>query len=103
VGVNAWERWGAKATVWHRREEGNRWETRGGINTLRSGSATVTFESPEPPSWISKPPGTDDFSRLTREQPGTSGKNSEVLGKVFSRLRQLADRSFVAGIILVLE
>jgi hypothetical protein len=46
----------------------------GGINTLRSRSATVTFESPEPPGWIPEPPGTGDFSRLTREQPGTSGK-----------------------------
>jgi hypothetical protein len=75
----------------------------GGINTLKSGSATITFESPKPPGWIPEPPGTDDFSRLTREQPGTFGENSEVPGKVFSRLRQLADRSFVAGIILVLE
>jgi hypothetical protein len=37
------------------------------------------------------------------KQPGTSGKNSEVPGKKFSRLRQLADGSFVAGMILVLE
>jgi hypothetical protein len=28
VGVNAWERRGANATVWRREEEGNRWETR---------------------------------------------------------------------------
>jgi hypothetical protein len=63
----------------------------------------VTFETPEPPSWIPEPPGTGDFSRLTWEQPGTSGKSSEVPGKVFSRLRQLVDGSFVAGIILVLE
>jgi hypothetical protein len=28
VGVNAWERRGAKATVWRRREEDNRWEMR---------------------------------------------------------------------------
>jgi hypothetical protein len=39
--------------------------------------------------------------------PGTSalssGKISEVPGKVFPRLSQLADGSFVAGIILVLE
>jgi hypothetical protein len=56
----------------------------------------VTFEIPEPP-------GTSDFSRLTWEQPGTSGKSSEVPGKVFSRLCQMADGSFVAGIILVLE
>jgi hypothetical protein len=28
VGVNAWERRGAKATVWCRREEDNRWEMR---------------------------------------------------------------------------
>jgi hypothetical protein len=47
--------------------------------------------------------GTSDFSRLTWEQPGTSGKSSEVPGKMFSRLSQLADGSFVAGIIFVLE
>jgi hypothetical protein len=29
VGVNAWERWGEKATVWRREEGDNRWETRG--------------------------------------------------------------------------
>jgi hypothetical protein len=52
----------------------------GGINTLRSGSATVTFETPEPPGWIPEPLGTGDFSRLTWEQPGTSGKSSEVSG-----------------------
>jgi hypothetical protein len=75
----------------------------GGINTLRSGSATVTFESPEPPGWIPEPPGTGDFNRLSWEQPRTSGKNLEVPRKVFSRLRQLADSSFVAGIILVLK
>jgi hypothetical protein len=75
----------------------------GGINTLRSRSAMVTFESPEPPGWIPEPLGTGDFSRLTREQPETSGKNSKVPGKVFSRLRQLADRSFVPGTNLVLE
>jgi hypothetical protein len=75
----------------------------GSINTLKSRSATVTFESPEPPGWIPESPGTGDFSRLIRKQPRTSGKNSEVPGKVFSRLRQLADGSFVAGIILVLE
>jgi hypothetical protein len=75
----------------------------GGINTLRSGSATVAFERPEPPGWIPEPPGTGDFSRLTWEYPGTSGKCSEVPRKVFSRLRQLADGSFMAGIILVLE
>jgi hypothetical protein len=28
---------------------------------------------------------------MTGEQPGTSGKNSEVAGKMISRLRQLAD------------
>jgi hypothetical protein len=28
VGVDAWERRGANATVWRREEEGNRWETR---------------------------------------------------------------------------
>jgi hypothetical protein len=75
----------------------------GGINTLRSRSATATFEISEPPGKIPEPPGTGDFSRMTWEQSGTSGKNSEVLGKKFSRLRHLADRSFVAGIILVLE
>jgi hypothetical protein len=48
VGVNAWERRGAKATIWHREEEGNSWETRG-INTLRSGIATTTFENPKLP------------------------------------------------------
>jgi hypothetical protein len=37
------------------------------------------------------------------KQPGTSGKNSVVPGKKFSRLRQLADGSFVVGMILVLE
>jgi hypothetical protein len=58
-----------------------------GINTLRSGSATVTFESLKPPGCIPGPPRTGDFSRLSWEQPKTSGKNSEVLGKVFSRLR----------------
>jgi hypothetical protein len=83
-------------------EEDNRWET-GGINTLRSGSAKVTFETPEPPGWIQEPSGTSDFSRLTWEQPGTSGKSSEVPGKVISRLSQLTDGSFVAEIILVLE
>jgi hypothetical protein len=36
-------------------------------------------------------------------QPRTSGENSEVPRKMFSRLRQLADRSVVAGMILVLE
>jgi hypothetical protein len=61
----------------------------------------VNFKTPEPPGWIPEPPGTGDFSRLTWEQPRTSGKSSEVPGKVFSRLRQLADGSFVAGIILV--
>jgi hypothetical protein len=76
---------------------------RGGINTLRSRSATVTFETPEPPGWITEPPGTGDFSRLTWEQPTTSGKSSEVPGKEISRLSQLADGSFVAGIILVLD
>jgi hypothetical protein len=69
---------------------------KGGMDTLGSGTTTVIFESPEPL-------GTGDFNRLTWEQPRTSGKNSEVPGKKFSRLRQLADRSFVAGIILVLE
>jgi hypothetical protein len=44
-----------------------------------------------------------DFSRLTWEQPGTSEKNSEVPGKRISRLRQLADRSFVDEMILVLK
>jgi hypothetical protein len=68
----------------------------GGINTLRSGTTMTTFENPEPP-------GTGDFSRLTRVQLGTSGENSKVPGKMSSRLRQLADRSFVAGMILVLE
>jgi hypothetical protein len=33
----------------------------------------------------------------------TSGKNSKVPGKKISKLRQLADRSFVAGMFLVLE
>jgi hypothetical protein len=37
----------------------------GGINTLRSGSATVTFETPEPLGWIPEPLGTGDFRRLT--------------------------------------
>jgi hypothetical protein len=68
----------------------------GGINTLKSRSATATFVIPEPP-------GTGDFSRLTWVQPGTFGKNSEVPGKMISRLRQLVDRSFVAWMILVLE
>jgi hypothetical protein len=39
----------------------------GGINTLRSRITTSTFENPEPP-------GTGDFSRLTRAQSGTSGE-----------------------------
>jgi hypothetical protein len=46
----------------------------GGINTLRSGTSTTIYESPEPPVQIPEPPGTGDFSRLTWEQPGTSGK-----------------------------
>jgi hypothetical protein len=36
-------------------------------------------------------------------QSRTSRKNSEVPGKMFSRLRQLTDRSFVVGMISVLE
>jgi hypothetical protein len=52
----------------------------GGINTLRSRSAMVTFEIPEPP-------GTGDFSMLTWVQPRTSGKNLEVPRLMFSRLR----------------
>jgi hypothetical protein len=36
----------------------------GGINTLRSGTTTTIFESPEPQ-------GIGDFSRLTWEQPRT--------------------------------
>jgi hypothetical protein len=67
----------------------------GGINTLRSGTTTAIFENLEPS-------GTDNFSMLTLEQSRTSGKNSEVPGKICSRLRQLADRSYVAGMILVL-
>jgi hypothetical protein len=39
----------------------------GVINTLRSGSTTVTFESPEPPGWIPEPSEIGDFSRLTWE------------------------------------
>jgi hypothetical protein len=92
-----------KPLFWHRSEKKKTVGRQGGINTLRYRSATVTFESPEPPGWIQEPLGTGEFSRLTWEQPRTSGKNSEVPEKVFSRLRQLADGSFVAGIILVLE
>jgi hypothetical protein len=55
-----------KLLFWHMSEEGNRWETRG-YKYPRSGSATVTFESPEPPGWIPEPPRTGDFSRLTWE------------------------------------
>jgi hypothetical protein len=75
----------------------------GGISTIRSRSATATFEISEPPGKILEPSGTGDFSRLTWEQIRTSGKNSEVSRKKFSRLRQLADGSFVVGMILILE
>jgi hypothetical protein len=59
----------------------------GGINTLRSGTTTTIFESPEPQ-------GIGDFSRLTWEQPRT-----------FKHLisSKLADRSFVGGMILVFK
>jgi hypothetical protein len=59
------------------------------------------FETPEPSGWIPEPPGSGDFNLLTWEQPRTSGKNSEVPGKKNSRLSQLVDGSFVAGIIVV--
>jgi hypothetical protein len=81
VGINAWERWGAKATVWHREEEGITIGRQGGINTLRSRSATATFEIPEPPGKIVEPLRTGDFSRLTWVQPGTSGKKLRGSGK----------------------
>jgi hypothetical protein len=48
VGVNAWERRGANATVWRSEEEDNRWG-QGSINTLRSGTTMATFENPKPP------------------------------------------------------
>jgi hypothetical protein len=53
----------------------------GGINTLRSGTSTTTFENPEPPGQILEPPGTGDFSRLTWEQSGTSGEKPRGSGK----------------------
>jgi hypothetical protein len=75
VGVNAWERRGAKATVWHRREEDNRWEMRW-YKYPQIWNCNGYFETPEPPGWIPELPGTGDFSWLTWEQPGTSVKSS---------------------------
>jgi hypothetical protein len=49
----------------------------GGINTLISRTTTATFENPEPLGQIPEPPGIDNFSRLTWEQPGTSGKKTQ--------------------------
>jgi hypothetical protein len=54
----------------------------GGINTLKSGTTTAIFENLEPPGEIPEPPGKADSSRLTWEQSETSGKNSEVPGKM---------------------
>jgi hypothetical protein len=48
----------------------------GGINTLRYGTTTTTFENPEPP-------GIGDFNRLTWEQPGTSGKTQRFRERCF--------------------
>jgi hypothetical protein len=81
VGVNAWEKCEQKLLFGAGRKKVTV-RRQGGINTLRSRSATATFESPEPPGWIPEPPGTGDFSRLIREQPKTSGKKLEVPGKV---------------------
>jgi hypothetical protein len=83
-------------------EEDNRW----GMRWYKYSQIWICncyFETPEPPGWIPEPPGSGDFSLLTWEQPRTSGKSSEVPGKKNSRLSQLLDGSFVAGIILVLE
>jgi hypothetical protein len=95
VGVNACKRRGANITICAGREKITV-VRQGGIITLRSGTATTIFGNP-------KPPGTSDFSRLTGEQPRNSRKNIEVPGKMCSRLRQLANGSYVAGMILVLE
>jgi hypothetical protein len=76
-------------------EEDNHWEMRW-YKYPQIWTCNGYFETPEPP-------GSGDFSLLTWEQPRTSGKSSEVPGKKNSRLSQLVDGSFVAGIILVLE
>jgi hypothetical protein len=52
---------------------------------------------------ISKPPGTGELKQTFWEQLGTSGKNLKGSGKVCKWLIQLADRSYVVRMILVLE
>ena len=58
------------------------------------------------PGTSGRDPGTSGKGRTSaavREQLRIFGKNSEVPGKECTRLRQLADRSYVVGMILVLE
>jgi hypothetical protein len=61
------------------------------------------FEKLEPLGKIPKPLGTSELQQTVWEQLGTFGKNLRGFGKECKRLRQLTDRSYVAGMILVLE